>query len=356
MGFHRRAKRRFVPLLAGVMVAAAGGLVWYTSAPVARTGTTPAPSTSTEVTPTPGPQPTAPTSGAVTTPTPSTSASVTAAPGPRPTVVTVVTAFPDASTTGVPAGTRLVPYTGPMVITKDNTFIDGRLIDRNTGSGYNDMLIIQAKNVLIKNCRFINAGTNQVSVDDGYPQASVTIQDSEFAPPSPPDAAVRGRHWTLLRDHLHGFLDGVHPDGDNRIQDSYIHGFIQPAAGEHVDGIQTLGGTGNIAFEHNTIFFEPTHDMAGAIQFGTENGATHDVTINNNLLAGGTFTIYSSYGYAASFNIRVTNNHFSRRIFAYYGANGYLYPGWTRTSNAPGGVWTGNVDADTGAAIPLPDH
>ncbi len=325
MSLYRRVGKQFVPLFAGAAVVAVGGFV----------GCTPTLA-----------------SGPPATPTPSVSASVTSAPSGQPAVAPT---FPNAATTGVPAGIRLAPYTGPMVITQDDTVIDGRLIDHNTGSGYDDMLIIRAKNVLIKNCRFTNSGTNQVGVDDGYPDASITIQDSEFAPPAPPDAAVRGRHWTLLRDNLHGFLDGIHPDGDNRIQDSYIHDFVQPDPGDHVDGSQTLGGTGNITFEHNTIIFEPTHDMAGAIQLGTEYGGTHDVMIDNNLLAGGTFTIYSSYGHAESFNIRVTNNHFSRRVFADYGADGYLYPGWTRTSNAPGGVWSGNVDADTGVAIPLPD-
>jgi hypothetical protein len=37
--------------------------------------------------------------------------------------------MPDATTAGVPAGTVLTTYTGPMTITTDGTVIDGKIIN-----------------------------------------------------------------------------------------------------------------------------------------------------------------------------------------------------------------------------------
>ena len=52
--------------------------------------------------------------------------------------------FPDASNTGVPAGTALTAYSGPKTITTDGTVIEGKII---TGS-----LRVTGDNVVIKNC------------------------------------------------------------------------------------------------------------------------------------------------------------------------------------------------------------
>ena len=51
--------------------------------------------------------------------------------------------LPDASTTGVKAGTTLKPYSGPMTITQDGTVIENAVI--------NGTLTVKAANVTIKN-------------------------------------------------------------------------------------------------------------------------------------------------------------------------------------------------------------
>ena len=58
--------------------------------------------------------------------------------------------MPDATTAGVPTGTTLTAYTGPMTITKDGTVIEGMIIDGT--------LVVDAANVTIKNCVIKNYG------------------------------------------------------------------------------------------------------------------------------------------------------------------------------------------------------
>ena len=57
---------------------------------------------------------------------------------------TIPTGFPTADNTGVPSGTTLTAYTGPMTITTDGTVIENKII--------NGGLDITGANVTIRNC------------------------------------------------------------------------------------------------------------------------------------------------------------------------------------------------------------
>ena len=99
--------------------------------PVVQQAVMPVPSTPASTTP-------ASTTPAPTTPAPTTPAPTTPVPAPKP-------AKPDASNTGVPSGTALTRYTGPLTITTDGTIISNADI-------YGD-LKVQARNVIIRNSR-----------------------------------------------------------------------------------------------------------------------------------------------------------------------------------------------------------
>src|SRR4051794_9819783 len=58
--------------------------------------------------------------------------------------------MPNATNTGVPAGTTLTAYTGPMTITTPGTVIEGLII--------NGQLAVNAANVTIKDCLIQNYG------------------------------------------------------------------------------------------------------------------------------------------------------------------------------------------------------
>lgn len=271
------------------------------------------------------------------------------------------TAFPTAETTGVPPGTALADYDGPTTITTDGTVIDGVRFPPNQPT-----LKIQAANVTIRNSRFEILGYHCVSMDDSLVgTASLTIENCEFVGPwSQPDSGyddlsctVRGSGWSMYGCHIHGYGDGVHPDGDNIIQGNLMDDFgWSRTVGEHVDGSQSLGGTSKIHFIGNSILVQLTESVAGAIQFGTEYGGYDDLLLQGNQLAGGAWVLYAgedpnSDPPVNSTNVRVVDNLFSQVFWPNSGANG-VCPYWN--SNNAGNQWSGNTFSD-GTVVPAPD-
>jgi len=114
-------------------------------------------------------------------------------------------------------------------------------------------------------------------------------------------------------------------------------------------------GTGGMQIIHNTIIsietggdFTPTKWQGGSSAIALIDGQ-HDLTIDNNLLAGGSYTVYgpSQHGAAPS-NVRVTNNRFSTKYYPKCGAYG-THAGFNKA--APGFVWSGNVWHESGRTV-----
>ena len=146
--------------------------------------------------------------------------------------------------------------------------------------------------------------------------------------------------------------------GSNYIHDNYIHSFARwIAADDHTDGLQTYGwsGAGGLRVIHNTIIaittggdYTPTNYGAGSSAIALSEGM-HDLIIDSNFFAGGTYTLYGpSQQGAAPANVHVTNNRFSRRYFPKCGKFG-THAGFNR--NAPGFLWSGNVWHETGRTV-----
>ncbi len=346
-----------MPLLAGAAVAAAGGLAGCKPTVDPGLTSTPAPSVSVGLaaTPTtdPSPQPATPQAAAtVTTATGAPSVSTTTQPRAQVVAAPAApTTFPNAGNTGVPAGVTLTDYTGPREITKANTVIQNVRIKGGS------RIIISAPGVVIRNSVISTDDTFGVSVNnDDVSNASVVVEDSEFVgsyDPKPADEmAIRGRGWTIRRVEIRGFRDGGGIDGNNVIEDSYIHDFVVSSACEHADGLQGLGNTSNITIRHNTIDMALDHCMAGVIQLGTEFGSNHNVAVDDNWLAGGSWIFYSSLlPGVSSDNIKFTNNHLSKKYFPNYGVYGVCH-NWI--AGIAGVQWSGNVDADSGKVIQAP--
>jgi hypothetical protein len=221
--------------------------------------------------------------------------------------------FPDATNTGVRAGTALTPWAGGT-ITAANTVISARDI---TGQ-----VTIAAPGVVIKNSRIhVSDDSYDVLVRSG----NVLIQDSELYG-NPDGAGIAFDNWTGIRLNIHNFPDdGVKLGSNVRLQDSYIHDFAT-SPGAHADGGQMQGGEVNLTVRHNTI-------MARSVGSGATNAALFiapdlgpstngPVTIDNNLLGGGNFAVYIVDGNNGQYfvrNISLTNNRFVRNS-AQYGA------------------------------------
>src|SRR5205823_6178278 len=105
--------------------------------------------------------------------------------------------FPNAGNTGVPAGTALTAYTGPCVITANNTVIDAKVVDCN--------LDIKARDVVIKRSK-INGHMGTV---ESTP-FSYTLEDSEVDAGIGAWAAVGSTNMTILRSNIHGGTTSVY--------------------------------------------------------------------------------------------------------------------------------------------------
>ena len=112
-----------------------------------------------------------------------------------------------------------------------------------------------------------------------------------------------------------------------------------------VDGILCTGPCG-LTLRHNTVLNEHgRRRQSPCSPFGTPR----DSVIDNNLLAGGGYTVYAGEDNATG--IKVTNNRFSRR---YYPNGGYWAPRADYANNGTGNIWTGNIWDDTGATVSAP--
>lgn len=247
---------------------------------------------------TPEPAPTS-TSPAPTSPSPSPT------PSPAPTSTATPT-FPDADSTGVPAGIVLTPMAG-VTVTQAGTVIDGKDI---TGS-----VIIRAANVTVKNSRIHGSGGyGCVQTQTG---GTVTVEDSEIVGGC--ENGIVFDDWTARRVDIHGtFGDGVKLGSDVLLEDSWIHD-LSNASGLHTDGGQVQTGVTNTTVRHNTIDLGDTAQANAALFLAPDLGPSSDgpLVIEGNRLNGGNFILFCVDGNNGQYfvrNITISGNRFGDRF------------------------------------------
>lgn len=280
--------------------------------------TTPAPSTTT-----PGSTPTAPTTTSPTPPTTTPPSPTTTRPTP-PTTTPAPGRFPDAGTTGVPAGATLRP-SGSLTVTTDGAVIENL---RVTGS-----IKVQADDVVIRNTRIDNTARYPIQVSG----RNLLVEDSEIDGNGTASVAILPGEYTLRRVDIFDVIDGPRIEGDNVvIEDSYIH-HLHRIAGGHHDAIQIRRGS-NIQIRRNNLQAHnaDTGDpMNAAIQIGSLTAPMRGLVVDGNLMNGGNYTVNSGKSGADPSYYR---NNVLGRDFRY----GVL-------SSGPGVVWeSSNVWQDTG--------
>jgi hypothetical protein len=120
---------------------------------------------------------------------------------------------------------------------------------------------------------------------------SVVIEDSEIIGTSADcDNGVGYSRYVLHRVEISGCQDGAKASGESvEIYDSYIHG-LRETSSSHNDGIQSTGIDGLI-IEGNTICAQYQNSVS-AIKLAPENNPVTNVTIRDNFLYGGNYTVY----------------------------------------------------------------
>jgi hypothetical protein len=241
--------------------------------------------------------------------------------------------YPDASCTGVPAGTTLTAVSGDVHITTAGAVVDGKDID--------GCVFVEAPNVTIRNSKITCGFAFGIhALISNYTGGGLLIQDVEVSCNNTSATGVAGYGFTAQRMNIHGCENGFGADNDLTIEDSYIHDFYHNT-GAHTDGIQ-MGGGDNITIRHNRIFNQDTDGTSAIIS--NETGLSN-VLVTNNIMAGGGHTLYCPQ--TSSVNYRVINNHFSR---IYYPNSGFYSPGVYCELAAES---TGNVWDDTGLPVPF---
>lgn len=191
---------------------------------------------------------------------------------------------PTAATTGVPAGTPLVQYTGNITITREGTVLDGMDI--------HGFVNVKAKNVTIRNS-IVRGGvaTAATGVITDYGYTGLLISDVTVQPefPSVYTDGIKGNNFTAVRVHVNGGVDTMKVHGDNvHVVDTLLENTqyfandpAQNGGGTHNDNIQILYGN-NITIEGTAVRGATGFGILGAADVADTN-----LVVKNNWLDGG---------------------------------------------------------------------
>lgn len=255
--------------------------------------------------------------------------------------------YPNSTNTGVPPGislTNLTTNDDCLVVSVDNTVIDGLHI---TGC-----IDVEANNVTIQNSRVTATAQIWWAIKYGDSKPNVTglriLHVKIDSIPGKGPAAEGGYPYGISSQgtgslevgysDISGFKDGINI-AHGLVHNNWIHD-LSKYAGAHTQGIYLwrapAGAT--LLIKHNTIT-DLVQDSTAAI-FMKEGLGIHDVTIEDNWLAGGSFTLYG--GGADAKNIQVLNNKFSTEIASKGGQYGPVSY-WSKKNS---GNWSCNIWAN----------
>jgi hypothetical protein len=198
--------------------------------------------------------------------------------------------FPDASTTGVPAGTKLTTVNGNFTSSSNGQIIDGlnvsgTIIINNAGvtvqNCHAGLIVIAAPNVTIQDCTVVGINGSATS------ESGIVIASPAQLGGSGSGTADGA---TILRCNISGVENGIWLEGNGAlIQDNYIHDLHAPPTG-HIDGLQVpndFPGVANATIRHNN-FDQGLGTESSCIQI--DNG--HNFIIDNNRFYGGSYELY----------------------------------------------------------------
>lgn len=279
-------------------------------------------------------------------PTPTSTSTLSSTPAPTPAPTRVPSDFPDASDTGVPAGTVLTRYTGPCTITRAGTVIDGRRVACS--------LRIEAGGVTIRNS-VVNGTVANAEDSQGM---NFTIVDSLVNVGNEPGTGIGAADFTAVRVHVTGGNRSINCWRHCTVRDSFVHGQFDDQSGvAHESGIRMGSGSTIVG---NTI-------LCDARDVPPDAGCSADLTgygdfgpVQDNLIQGNLFRATTggtcSYGgsssgkpYAADArDIRFLDNVFERGPG---GKCGSYAPIMDFDPSAPGNQWSGNR-WDDGRPVP----
>ncbi|HEX3589689.1 MAG TPA: hypothetical protein VHV74_08650 [Pseudonocardiaceae bacterium] len=267
----------------------------------------------------------------------------------------MASSWPAATNTG--AGGNLTTVSGDIVLSKN-----GQVYQNMRVKG---TIAITACNVTLRN---VEVDSGEPYTGDSTPDlfaiwlqesatCGVTLDHVTTLTASAPNVYVttsvrvaRGGAVTITNSKLLGAQLGILGMSAGTIRGNYIE-LGRNMRGDHNDSIQGDGAS-NLVIDHNTLL--NPNDQTSALALYTEYGNNDDVTVSNNLLAGGGYTCYCGDGAtqndgtpARANRVSIVNNVFWQK---YYPDAGHF--GAARAFNpAGGGRWANNVFMNAAGTI-----
>jgi len=249
--------------------------------------------------------------------------------------------FPDAASTGVPAGTVLTPYTGPCTITADGTVIEARRVDCD--------LRIRASGVVIRNSRIDGTVAN----DENTPGNDFAITDSEVRVGDTTGTGIGTRDFVATRVEVTGGNRSINCWMNCEVRASYVHGQMSDETGvSHESGIRMGAGSTIVG---NTITCDapdipPDAGCSAGLTGYGDFAAVRDVLVQGNLFlatTGGTCA-YGGSSRGKPFSGQARDIRFIDNVFqrGETGNCGVWAPIMDFSTTAPGNVWSGNIWQD----------
>jgi len=257
--------------------------------------------------------------------------------------------WPSAANTGVPAGITLTTVTsttrlpagvtinrhGDLIVDAPRVVLSGLDI---RGSVY-----INASNVTLINSKVTAGGNYVIKIATGVTGTLIqnsTISGTAASPEGSKGIAGSG---TFIANNISNMEDGIFllGDKDTLIQGNYIHD-LKATGSPHYDGIQIEGSVSNVIIRHNTVIND--YGQTSALMIDNYFGPISNITVDNNLLVGGGYTIYVDGQFSGGpiTGVSITNNHMGR---GHWGITNF---------NKTSPVYTGNVDDGASIAAGLP--
>jgi hypothetical protein len=207
--------------------------------------------------------------------------------------------YPDETTTGVPDGVKLT-RSSSLSITEDGAVV--------TDLDVRGDITVNANNVTIRRSRVRTEGA-LYGIKVATNTKGTVIEDTEVegTDDNCSVGVVYGR-YTARRLNVHGCADGFRVGPDTMIRDSYVHD-QRYKSGAHNDAVQSVGGS-RLTIVGNNLE-GPLREQTSAIIIQTNFARIDGVLIEDNLLSGGTYTLYlrdKKTGYGAPTNVTVRDN------------------------------------------------
>ena len=219
-------------------------------------------------------------------------------------------------------------------------------------TAYNQTILLftgKVPHTLVQYCHFRNASGSRLHCGVGSGASNTEVHHCNFEGWSNPLMCSRDPSYGYTGDHWY-------------IHENYVHDPIY-FEGDHTDCLNIWGGLasdGKTPTANHQLDFRIIHNTFFNSQVQTsciENpGGVDGLLVQGNLFAGGGYTIYCGTEHAPSYNSRYTGNYFSTRYHPTCGSVGYATyaPVWGEGGNEwSGNYWFDGPRAGTLIAPPL---